>query len=118
MAPSLSAKTEELVAIGAALAANCEPCLRYHVRAATEVGCSREEMGRAVEIAQGVKDTPARLLANLASRLLGSPSGGPGSEAPYEATAAQPIGSASASCCASASSGGGSREHARPAGPR
>src|SRR5574341_972662 len=71
VADPLDTKAEELIAIGAALAANCEPCLQYHVRRATEAGCTREAMRRAVEIAQDVKATPARLLASLADRLLG-----------------------------------------------
>src|SRR5574341_749358 len=86
VADPLDTKAEELIAIGAALAANCEPCLQYHVRRATEAGCTREAMRRAVEIAQDVKDTPARLLANLAGRLLGSSPGAPRGDGPCEET--------------------------------
>ena len=48
MTNPLEARTEELVAIGAALAANCEPCLRYHVRRGAEAGCTQDEMRRAL----------------------------------------------------------------------
>jgi AhpD family alkylhydroperoxidase len=44
-----SAAVNELVAIGAAIAANCEPCLKYHYRAAQQLGVSKADMARAVE---------------------------------------------------------------------
>ena len=59
----------ELVAIGAAIAANCEPCLRHHVKAATELGVSLVDMARAVELAARVKDAPHRSVLKLAARL-------------------------------------------------
>lgn len=59
----------ELVAIGAAIAANCEPCLRYHVRAARELGVANSDVTRAVELAAKVKDVPHRAILKLAARL-------------------------------------------------
>ncbi|MBI2496492.1 MAG: carboxymuconolactone decarboxylase family protein [Opitutae bacterium] len=59
----------ELVAIGASIAANCEPCLRYHVAAAEKLGASRADMGRAVELAAKVKDAPHRAILKLAGQL-------------------------------------------------
>jgi AhpD family alkylhydroperoxidase len=53
----------ELVAIGAAIAANCEPCFKFHFDRARKLGVSREDMGRAVATAKGVKETPARAMA-------------------------------------------------------
>lgn len=63
---------EELVALGASIAANCDPCFRYHFDQARELGVSKEDMARAVKTAQTVKDTPARHLLELAERYLGS----------------------------------------------
>jgi AhpD family alkylhydroperoxidase len=60
----------ELVAIGAAIASNCEPCLRYHFDKARKLGVSPEDMARAVKTAQGVKETPARSILELANRYL------------------------------------------------
>lgn len=99
MTESLDAGTEELIAIGAALAANCEPCLRYHVRRGAEVGCTPEAMRRAVEIAQGVKETPARLLASLADRLLGSSLGPQRGDSPCEAAGTPAAAMSSRPCC-------------------
>lgn len=60
----------ELVAIGAAIAANCEPCFKYHFQQARKLGVSREDMRRAVQTAQSVKETPAKAMLDLAHRYL------------------------------------------------
>lgn len=60
----------ELVAIGAAIASNCEPCFRYHFDKARKLGVSLDDMARAVKTAQGVKETPARSILELANRYL------------------------------------------------
>jgi AhpD family alkylhydroperoxidase len=66
-----SEQVGELVAIGAAIAANCEPCLKYHYDKARNLGVSLQDMRSAVETAQRVKDSPARKMLELAGRLLG-----------------------------------------------
>jgi len=69
--PSLcSAAVEELVGIGAAIAANCMPCLKYHADKARSLGVSDEDMARAVAIGNAVKQVPARAILNLADRFL------------------------------------------------
>ena len=60
----------ELVAIGAAIAANCDPCFRYHYDKARKLGVSREDMWAAVTLAQNVKETPAKAVLDLAARYL------------------------------------------------
>ncbi len=60
----------ELVAIGASIASNCEPCFKFHFDKARKLGVSVEDMARAVDTAQMVKETPARSVLNLANRLL------------------------------------------------
>ena len=70
-APSLfSEAVAELVAIGAAIASNCEPCFKFHYDKARRLGVSREDMGRAVTTAQNVKDAPAKAVLDLADRYL------------------------------------------------
>jgi len=78
----------ELVAIGAAVASNCEACLKYHYRRAQELGVSHEDLAAAIATAQKVKATPAQHIDALAARLGGQPSETP--EASIE------------SCCAAA----------------
>ncbi len=68
----------ELVAIGAAIASNCEPCFKYHFQQAKKLGVSRQDMMRAVKTAQSVKETPAKAMLQLAHRYLeGDPAGLP-----------------------------------------
>jgi AhpD family alkylhydroperoxidase len=59
----------ELVAVGAAVAANCESCLKYHYTRAIELGVSHDDVAQAVATAQAVKETPARHIVALAERL-------------------------------------------------
>jgi AhpD family alkylhydroperoxidase len=71
-APSLfTDQVAELVAIGAAIGANCEPCFKYHYDQARKLGVSNLDMRYAVDLAQKVKDTPARNMLDLAARYLG-----------------------------------------------
>lgn len=60
----------ELIAIGAAVASNCEPCLRYHVREAEKLGVSTDDMAAAVDLAKRVKDAPHQSILRLAARLI------------------------------------------------
>jgi len=61
----------ELVAVGAAIASNCEPCLKYHYKRAVEMGVSHEDLALAILTAHQVKETPARRVLSLAERLGG-----------------------------------------------
>jgi AhpD family alkylhydroperoxidase len=67
-----SEAVQELVAIGAAIAANCEPCFRYHFDKARKLGVSKEDMARAVTTAQMVKESPARAVIELAEKYVGA----------------------------------------------
>jgi len=71
--PTPSIYTEaiaELVAIGAAIASNCEPCFKAHYDKARKLGVSKEDMMRAVTTAQYVKDVPSKSVHGLAERYL------------------------------------------------
>jgi len=65
-----TAAVAELVAIGASIASNCEPCFKFHFDKARKLGVSVEDMARAVETAQAVKESPARSVLELANRFL------------------------------------------------
>jgi len=69
---SLDAATAELVAIGAAVAANCERCLKFHYNEARRLGVGPGAMVAAVRVGQAVKDAPARSMLDLAAKLLGT----------------------------------------------
>ena len=96
--PSLSTEAvAELVARGAAVAANCEPCFKFHYDKARKLGVSREDMRQAVATAQGVKDAPAKAMRALTERFL-RPEGA--SEQNVEVAAP----SSTSACCAPATS--------------
>ena len=48
-------KTKELIAIGASIVANCQPCLQYHVVRAQRAGADTQEMADAIEIGRLVR---------------------------------------------------------------
>jgi len=77
----------ELVAIGAAMACNCEPCFKHHFDKARKLGVSVEDMRAAVNTGLSVKSAPHRKVVETAERYL---THGPGEEAPV-------------SCCSDAS---------------
>ncbi|TVQ12052.1 MAG: arsenical resistance operon transcriptional repressor ArsD [Balneolaceae bacterium] len=61
----------ELIALGAALAANCESGLTFHFNKARDLGITEEEIVQTLQIAQNVKQVPAGTMIQLANTLLG-----------------------------------------------
>ncbi len=62
----------ELVAVGAAIAANCEPCLKHHYHEAIQLGVSKADIARAVATGAQVKDSPHQAILRLADKLTGA----------------------------------------------
>jgi len=60
----------ELIAIGASIASNCEPCFRYHYDEAERLGVSNDDMLEAVNVGLQVKDASAQAMVRLAQRYL------------------------------------------------
>ncbi len=81
-----SPAVDELVAIGAAIACNCEPCFKYHFREALDQGVSRGDVAMAVATARQVKEQVAAYIQKIAGEQL---------------ALAQEVGSPSGSCCCS-----------------
>jgi len=86
----------EYVALGAAIGANCEPCLKYHVAAALKVGITLPDIAKAVAMAAKVKETPARAILKLAEQLTQTGGGSAG------ASCGAPAPDAAAGCGCSA----------------
>ena len=65
----LDDKTKELIAIGCSVAANCHPCIRFHVNKAREMGVEAEAIQQAIAVGQMVREGAAgemdKLLADL-----------------------------------------------------
>lgn len=62
MSPSI----KELIAIGAAVACNCEMCFKFHFDKARKLGISDEDMLAAVETGAMVKNASAQSIKDLA----------------------------------------------------
>ena len=65
-------KVTMLIAAGAAMAANCEPCLNKIVPDLIAAGVAEGDIRKAVEIGQFVKDKPAAIMKEAADVLTGS----------------------------------------------
>ncbi len=59
----------ELIALGAAVAANCSACLEHHVRKARGIGLPAEEVEAALEVGRRVRQGAADALDRAAARL-------------------------------------------------
>jgi AhpD family alkylhydroperoxidase len=60
----------ELVALGAAIAANCQPCFKHHHEKALALGVSEDDMTSAVNMAMAVKKMAERETLELADQML------------------------------------------------
>lgn len=94
---------EELVAIGAAIASNCSPCLDYHVGKARDLGVDDGVIRSAISTARTVKAAPARAVLRRADELLADTTAATGIDATTGTgsgpDAAQPDTAGSGGCC-------------------
>jgi 4-carboxymuconolactone decarboxylase len=67
----LTTRDRELVAIGAALASNCVPCIENHIPKARNAGLSDSEIKEAVRLADELRQVPAAKVLKAASTMLG-----------------------------------------------
>ena len=86
---ALEEKTEVLVAIGAAAAANCIPCFEHLYEKAVTSGITKTEIKRASEIAGQVKNGAHAAIAGTIDELTGS-------KKPFTP---QPLPASSGCCC-------------------
>ncbi len=66
----LSPRDRELVALGAALASNCVPCIEYHIPKAREAGVSDSEIAEAIRLSDSVRQVPARKVLDVALQMV------------------------------------------------
>jgi AhpD family alkylhydroperoxidase len=64
-------KTEVMIALGAAYALNCQPCMEYHKKAAIEAGVTQEEMQDAIRVADAIKAGASSKTKEFAGNTLG-----------------------------------------------
>jgi AhpD family alkylhydroperoxidase len=66
----LTLRDRELVALGAALAANCIPCVEFHIPKAREAGISDAELSEVLALADKVRQVPAKKVLEVADLLV------------------------------------------------
>ena len=69
---SLTQKEKELVAIGASIAAGCQPCTTHHFEAVRQAGATEAEIRQAVDAALDVRNSATKIMAGLAEKHLGN----------------------------------------------
>lgn len=67
----LTRKEKCLISVGASVAAGCQPCTAFHVKAALEAGASEIEVGQSAEIALRVRKEATSIMASVAAKHLG-----------------------------------------------
>ncbi len=65
----LDIRTKELIAVGASITANCQPCLQYHAGKALESGADEEEIAVAIAMAKAVRKGAAAKMDDFAAEL-------------------------------------------------
>lgn len=70
----MNEQTKELIAIGASVAAHCQPCLKFHYAKARELGVDPTEINAAVEIGHQVSRGAAKAMRDLQEALMAPPS--------------------------------------------
>jgi len=68
----LTQKEKELVAIGASIAAGCQPCTAHHFKAVRQAGASEAEIHQAVDAALGVRNSATKIMTGLTEKHLGN----------------------------------------------
>ena len=65
----LESQIQALIAVGAAVSANCQPCLQSTVAMARESGASEQEIAEAIEVGKRVRRGAASKMDKFASEL-------------------------------------------------
>ena len=72
----LTPRERELVALGGAMGSNCVPCIEHHIPEAKKAGLTDSQIAEAIELADRVRQVPARKVLDAALRLLPETSAG------------------------------------------
>jgi AhpD family alkylhydroperoxidase len=68
----LDNRTKALIAIGASITANCQPCLQHHVSHAIEYGVSEQDIAEAIAMGQMVRKGAAGKMDKFAANACSS----------------------------------------------
>ena len=65
----LDVKTKELIAIGASVSANCQPCVKFHLDKARKLKLEPEDMQTAIQVGVMVRGGAAGQMDQLLAEL-------------------------------------------------
>jgi AhpD family alkylhydroperoxidase len=65
----MTEKVKELVAVGASITANCQPCLQYHTEKAQANGADSGEVAAAIEVGKQVRKGASAKMDQFATSL-------------------------------------------------
>jgi len=68
----LDDRIKELIAVGASISANCQPCLQYHTSEAQKRGAGVREISEAIEVGKMVRRGAASKMDKFAATLIQS----------------------------------------------
>jgi AhpD family alkylhydroperoxidase len=66
----MNEKIKELIAVGASVAAHCQPCLQFHVDKAMELGIGKDEIAEAIAVGKMVQKGGMVAMRKFADDLL------------------------------------------------
>ncbi|MEX2382602.1 MAG: carboxymuconolactone decarboxylase family protein [Opitutales bacterium] len=66
----MNEQTKELIAIGASIAAHCQPCLKYHYAKARELGVPVEEISAAIDVGHQIERGAGKAMRDFHTILL------------------------------------------------
>lgn len=73
-------RIKELVAIGASITANCQPCLKFHIGKAREYGVDDKEIADAIDVGKMVIKGAAGKMDKFTETILGGEPAGAAAE--------------------------------------
>ena len=65
----LDNRIKELIAVGASITANCQPCLQYHASEGLKSGADEQEIKEAIEVGKMVRRGAASKMDKFAASL-------------------------------------------------
>ena len=65
----MNEQTKELIALGASVAAHCQPCLKYHYAKARELGLSAEDIQEAIALGHQVESGARKAMSDFEKEL-------------------------------------------------
>jgi AhpD family alkylhydroperoxidase len=73
----MNENTRELIAIGASLAAHCQPCLTFHVDKARKLGIGDDEISEAIAVGRMIQKGAMSAMDRFAESIVAGPENKP-----------------------------------------